>query len=1093
MSAFMNFLIKNNKISFVLFFVFSLVFSVFIWHAAEEYYQSNNQEKFENFANESQHSIEKHLSRCGDILVSGTSFIHATDQVTLQKWHTFVQHLEIEKNYPGMQGYGFTVMINPSELEAKEKQIRAEGHTSFAVKPAGKRELYSAIIYLEPMNKRNLNAIGYDMYSEAVRREAMNLARDTGSMALTGKVTLVQEIDAHKQAGILIYMPVYQKGASPITLEERQEKLIGFVYSPYRMNDLMESIHLRREYLDFEIYDGDTIEDKSRLYGSLSPSYVPRYSTLKTIKLYNRIWTIRFVSTEAFDRDNDTFYPLLMTGGSIPLFFVLLQIIFSLVKSRYLLKQQTVVLQTLQTEILERSKAFEESEYRWKFALEGSGDGLWDWNVQTSEVYFSLRLKEMLGFGEDEISGSLSEWEKRVHPDDLPYVNEDLQKHFSGETTAYINEHRLLCKDGSYKWILDRGVVVERAPDGKPIRMIGTHKDIDPQKKLLDELIEAKEAAEASARSKSEFLATMSHEIRTPMNGVLGMLSLLERSSLDITQRHQLSIAIDSATSLLGLINDILDFSKIEAGKMDVELLEFDLKKELENFVESIGFKAQEKGISLDLNLSDIHYPFIVFDPSRLRQILINLVGNAVKFTAHGGVHIKASLKPTNTHEGELKIDICDTGIGISKEKIAVLFNSFTQADSSTTRQYGGTGLGLSIVKRLCELMGGRIHVQSVLGEGSCFSLEFRVKLGSVAHETKKNESIASESVDNMVEWPSKTRLLLVEDNATNQMVAQGMLNFLGLHADIAFNGLEALEAIKIANSIQPYSLVLMDCQMPEMDGYETTRAIRMGEAGNDNRNIPIIAMTANAMQGDREKCVAVGMNDYIAKPIDLEVLRTTLKKWLVGKEDERSPIEAAVKEKEPVLWDEADIFKRLGGNTMLVTKVIRQFLDDIGTIFQALRQAMDEQNAPSVQLHAHSLKGSSGNVGALKLQLIARSFEEAAKNNDLSLIRETLSECEIILDQTTQVLRDYLAQQNKGSVTRKKRLDSLKIAMILQEIKQALDQGKRIEDYDALGIFYDYTDEDFTEQLMRLKKVLEENQHEEAKALIDTMMMSLN
>ncbi len=1091
MSSQMIFLIKNDKAAFSLFFFFSLFFSIFIWRTAESYYQSINQEKFESFATESAQKIEKHLSRCGDVLVSGVSFIHASDDVTLEEWRTFVEHLEIEKNYPGMLGYGYTVMMQPSEVPLMEQRMHQQGDDFFRVKPSGKRALYSAIIYLEPRNKRNIQAIGYDMYSEATRREAMNLARDSGSVALSGKVTLVQEIDRNKQAGVLLYMPVYQKNIPIATAEERRRSLIGFVYSPYRMNDLMKNIGARTKYLDFEIYDGNVMNDTSRLFRSLSSSYVPHYSTQKTIKIYNHTWTIRFFSTEQFDRSNDTFYPLLMTVGSIPVFFVLLLIIFSLIKSRYLFKQQTVVLQTLQTEILKRSQALEESEYRWKFALEGSGDGLWDWNVQTSEVYFSLRLKEMLGFSENEISGSLAEWEKRIHPDDLPYVNEELQKHFSGETSTYLSEHRLLCKDGSYKWILDRGVVVQSSDDGKPLRMIGTHKDISLQKKLLEELIEAKEVAEASARGKSEFLATMSHEIRTPMNGVLGMLRLLEHSTLESAQRHQLSIAMESATSLLGLINDILDFSKIEAGKMDVELLEFDLQQELSRFVESMEMKALEKGITLDLDVAEIHHPTIVFDPSRLRQILTNLVGNAIKFTSKGGIHIKASLESTSQREGNLRIDVSDTGIGISEEKIATLFDPFTQADSSTTRQYGGTGLGLSIVKRLCELMGGSVRVKSVPGEGSCFSILFRVKLGNSTE--KKSQTAQAECKTEQVQWPSNIRILLVEDNATNQMVAQGMLNLLGLHADIAFNGFEALKAMEIANHTQHYSLILMDCQMPEMDGYEASRAIRAGKAGSENITIPIIAMTANAMQGDREKCVNAGMDDYIAKPIDIDKLRGILQKWLVGEEDKvpPHPLETVLKEEALVLWDEADIIKRLGDNATLVQKVVQLFLEDVKTIFNSLSQAMNALNASSVQLHAHSLKGASGNVGALRLQSIAKTFEEAASNNDLSLIRERLSECEIILDQTTHILRDYLAH-SKGSIPRKKRLNSLKMAMVLQEIKQALEQEKRIEDYEALGIFCEYTDEHFTKQLIRLKKLLEENEHDEAKALIDTMMVSL-
>ena len=402
---------------------------------------------------------------------------------------------------------------------------------------------------------------------------------------------------------------------------------------------------------------------------------------------------------------------------------------------------------------------------------------------------------------------------------------------------------------------------------------------------LNAELKIAKEAAEASARAKSVFLAAMSHEIRTPMNGVLGMLELLKKSKLEVVQRDQVHVAISSVTSLLGLINDILDFSKIEAGKLDLEILEFDLVRELEAFAQSIAFKAKEKGLRLILNTDKISYPNIITDPGRLRQILTNLVGNAVKFTNRGQILISASLDKINDTNGRLHIDVIDTGIGVHPEKIESLFEPFIQADSSTTRKFCGTGLGLSIVTNLCELMGGAITATSVVGEGSTFSVTLTVKLGSDQSLVKRaEEEIASTHEENIV-WPANVRILLVEDNVTNQLVANGILEIFGLHADIASNGFEAIEAIRVSLDTQPYSIVLMDCQMPEMDGYDATRAVRQGEAGEENKHLPIIAMTANAMQGDREKCTDAGMDDYISKPIDFSVLKSALIKWILKKE----------------------------------------------------------------------------------------------------------------------------------------------------------------------------------------------------------------
>ena len=293
-----------------------------------------------------------------------------------------------------------------------------------------------------------------------------------------------------------------------------------------------------------------------------------------------------------------------------------------------------------------------------------------------------------------------------------------------------IHEWTYVLKDGSETPAV-LNVTAMRNIHGDTFRYLGISTDMTLYKEAEAKIIQAKEAAETSERAKSEFLAAMSHEIRTPMNGVLGMLGLLDKTQLDPSQKHQVHVATTSATSLLGVINDILDFSKIEAGKMDLEMLEFDLKQELENLVDSIEFKAQEKGLKLILDSSGITYRNIITDSGRLRQILTNLVGNSMKFTHEGEIRINVSLQKNDDEYGHLNIDVVDTGIGIPPEKIDTLFEAFTQADGSTTRKYGGTGLGLSIVKKLCELMGGSVSATSTPGEGSVFSVDLKVKLGS--------------------------------------------------------------------------------------------------------------------------------------------------------------------------------------------------------------------------------------------------------------------------------------------------------------------------------------------------------------------------
>jgi len=571
-------------------------------------------------------------------------------------------------------------------------------------------------------------------------------------------------------------------------------------------------------------------------------------------------------------------------------------------------------------------------------------------------------------------------------------------------------------KSGAYYW-LDTTIVPFLDENKKIQSYIAIRTDITDSKELEHELIQANETAQASVKAKGEFLASMSHEIRTPMNGVIGMLGLLMNTKLDDGQKHQAGLAQSSAKALLTLINDILDFSKVEAGKMDLEYINFNLRNELGDFAESIGFRAQEKGVELILDLKNIEKNIIKADPGRIRQILSNIVGNSIKFTKIGHILIKADLKPTSESKARLIIEMSDTGIGIPEDKVDSLFDSFSQVDASTTRKYGGTGLGLAIVKKLCELMDGTVKVTSELGVGSTFIVDLEVELspnaslvmpdvnikgkttlivddnsvniqvlkgqleywgmkvdsalsakealeilktntydialldmhmpdmdgeelGYLIREDKKFEDMkmvmmtslgnrgdASRyadigfdayfpkptttkdlfhalnvlvddgevlyraeplvthdylntlEVEEEIEW-GEVNILLVDDNMTNLLVANGILEEIGLEADTAKDGLKALDML--LNEDINYDIVLMDCQMPEMDGYDATRAIRAGQGGDRYKNIPVIAMTANAMQGDREKCEAAGMDDYITKPINPDTLKDTLKKYLL-------------------------------------------------------------------------------------------------------------------------------------------------------------------------------------------------------------------
>lgn len=391
------------------------------------------------------------------------------------------------------------------------------------------------------------------------------------------------------------------------------------------------------------------------------------------------------------------------------------------------------------------------------------------------------------------------------------------------------------------------------------------------QKELYKELKVANEKAEAATNAKSLYLASMSHEIRTPLNGIIGMLDLLFKTELAENQQKIAHIIRLSSNNLQEIINDILDFSKIEAGHVDLESIKFELKKEVEEVVKMLSFRAEQTTVDLVIEFDENIPQYIVGDPMRFRQILINLVNNALKFTSNGKVTIHVKLISTLNSQNLIRIDVVDTGIGISEEGQQKLFKSFSQVETSTTRQFGGTGLGLAISKSLVELMNGEIGVHSKIGEGSTFW--FQINFGvcdSVAISTTELIGKAQVTDDQ-----KKIRILLAEDNLINQKVALFNLNRMGFDVEVAENGRIACQMFKDNN----FDLILMDIQMPEMDGVVATKEIRKFENENSvPQPVIIVAMTANALKGDREKYLAAGMNDYISKPYKPDELEEVIR-----------------------------------------------------------------------------------------------------------------------------------------------------------------------------------------------------------------------
>ena len=651
-------------------------------------------------------------------------------------------------------------------------------------------------------------------------------------------------------------------------------------------------------------------------------------------------------------------------------------------------------------------RALRDSEERWQLAIAGSNEGAWDWDIAADTLWLSPRWKDILGYTDAEIPNARDSWLSRIHPEDRPRLEQAFADHLQRRSDHFECEHRMRRKDGAWLWMMARGRA-HFAPDGRPLRMLGTHTDIDKQKRFEAALLRAKEEAEMADRAKSEFLAVMSHEIRTPMNGVIGFTNLLLDTQLTGEQRDWLLTIRSSGESLVTLINDILDFSKIESGHMELDQQPVSVRRCIEEVLDLLWSKASEKKIELLHWIEDGVPEWIVTDGTRLRQVLVNLVGNAVKFTTDGEVEVRITLEPAQPgRPPRLAFAVRDTGEGIPADRVTRLFKPFSQADSSTTRKHGGTGLGLAISRRLVQLLGGDIELASTSTQGSCFrftieappaaapaglpvraptaglhvelegrhalivddnetnrrilssqlrrwglvchsyerpvdaiayirdggaadvalldmmmpemhGVDLAAALGRLRPRTRLPQILLSSvnreelrqfeparhfdvilckpirqsalldalhttlalpeaaaagaraahpgELDHTIGQRHPLRILVAEDNAVNQKLITRLLERLAYAPSVVDNGFACLEALRRAS----YDLVLMDCQMPEMDGYTATANIRSGGTGERNRRLRIIALTASAMVGDREKCVAAGMDDYLTKPVE--------------------------------------------------------------------------------------------------------------------------------------------------------------------------------------------------------------------------------
>lgn len=846
------------------------------WKIASVRNFERNQAAFASLVQEHERALLYRAQSYGRSLDAGAAFYAASDDVSANDWKTFVASLDVQQALPGISGVGYVAVVKDAEIPNFIAQAQKDGMRHFQIHPKTDTVDHYVIKYIEPQED-NRQAIGLDIMFEENRRIAAAKARDTGMPTITKRIFLVQ--DRAREPGFLLLKPFYRSRQVPRSVEARRQAFNGWVYAPFIASRFMRGLTASQgQTLNVRIVDGRASDADLIFDSGFQGRHRPAYSQTRQITLFQQEWTVTWTSTAQFDRANRTWEPwiVLISGLAITGVFGILLLSYTR-REAYVRKE--VGMRT--NDLVERERGLQAalaalriSERKFSALAGLSPAGIFRTDNFGFCTFVNDAWLQAAGLLPYEAMGA--GWISAIHEEDRQKVHQAwLESIGLGEKLRI--QFRFCHGDDRPTWI-DLLSGPEHDESGAVVGFIGVAIDITDRKSLETDMSEALVKAEQATRAKSSFLANMSHELRTPMNGVIGFAELLLQSELQAEQRRHLELVLESSRSMMSLLNDILDFSKIEAGEMKLLAEPVEVAAKMRRCVAALAPLAVSKGLLLNVHVAPGTPRSIIIDPMRLRQILMNLLGNAIKFTDRGRIELRAAL----TNDGNLLIEVEDSGIGIAEDRQASIFERFVQADDGVARRYGGSGLGLAISSSLARLMGGKLYLRSKLGQGTVVTLELPRALIADAEGVSEDADMPVPA-DDEIATDTAVRILLAEDHDINQVLVCDMLNRLGHYVELASNGAQAVQmALAAHRKGSDYQIILMDVQMPFVDGLEATRQIR--DAGLDAVRLPIVALSANAYPEDVDQCLAAGMQAHVAKPVQLQMLKDVVERWAVAR-----------------------------------------------------------------------------------------------------------------------------------------------------------------------------------------------------------------